>query len=60
MVVKFHKNGIENIKDQRSENQAKLDSRLPNNADVLRTQPFIHPQKVKTVQFKSKGLKVDF
>ena len=56
----FHKNGIENIARQRSTVQDKLDQRLPNNADVLRTQPFEHPQKVKTVQFKSKGLKVDF
>ena len=56
----FTKNGIKNIDKQRSENQAKLDSRLPNNADVLRTQPFEHPKKVKTTQFKSSGLEVDF
>ena len=58
-MTDFHKNGIKNIDKQRSDNQAKLNTRLPNNADVLRTQPFDHPQKVKTVQFKSKGLGAD-
>ena len=51
--------GIETIKAQRRAIQDKLDSRLPNDADVLRTQPFDHPQK-QHKQFKSKGLKVDF
>ncbi len=50
---------IKNIDSQRAVAQNKLDSRLPNNADVLRTQPFDHPQK-QHKQFKSKGLGVDF
>ncbi len=57
-MTDFHKSGIETIKQQRKALQDKLDSRLPNNADVLRTQPFNHPQK-QHKQFKSKGLGAD-
>ena len=59
MVVKFHKNGIENLDRQRSTVQDKLDHRLPNPADTMRKGPFTHHQKTHD-QFKSKGLKVDF